>query len=200
MMGGIRLKSSCFRVLRLFVFSLALLFMPSFAAAAGYSADVVTTGKSGTTHAKMWVSYSLWAQRMEPQAQPNMIIIVRMDRKLIWNIDTREKRYMEFTMRPGMGVEAIVGGEKSPAEIERTYLLTEMVEGFMADKYQITYQFGNDKTTHFVWLLKDNNMFPIKTQYKDSVTIFKNLVLEEPAASMFEVPAGYNKFSIPFMN
>ena len=54
-----------------------------FASAVGYSADVVTTGKSGTTQSKMWFSCSLCAQRMEPLAQPNMILIVRMDKKLI---------------------------------------------------------------------------------------------------------------------
>ena len=193
------MKTSHRLILWISCFCLALFAAASIASAAGYSADVVTTGKSGTTQSKMWVSYSLWAQRMEPQAQPNMILIVRMDRKLIWNIDTREKRYMEFTMRPGMGVEAIASGEKSPAEVERTYLLTEMVEGHQADKYQITYQVGADRTAHFIWLLKDNNLFPIKTQYKDSITVFKNLVFEEPAAAMFEIPSGYQKFSIPFM-
>ena len=102
-------------------------------------------------------------------------------------------------MRPGMGVEAIASGEKSPSEVERTYLLTEMVEGHQANKYQITYQVGTDRTTHFIWLLKGNNLFPIKTQYKESITAFKNLVFEEPAVAMFEVPTGYQKFAIPFM-
>jgi hypothetical protein len=136
---------------------------------------------------------------MEPMAQPNMILIVRTDKKLIWNIDTKEKRHMEISMRPGMGAETIASGEKSPAEVERTYLLTETVEGYVADKYRITYQTGNDRTTHFIWLLKDNNLFPIKTQYNDSITLFKNWVFDEPPASMFEVPAGYQKMSLPFM-
>jgi len=171
----------------------------SVASAAGYSADVVTTGNSGTSQSKMWVSYSLWAQRMEPVAQPGMILIVRMDKKLIWNIMTREKMYMEIEMRPSMAANTIASGEKSPSEVERTYLLTETVEGHLADKYQITHQVGNDRTVHFIWLLKDNNLFPIKTQYKDSVTVFKNLVFEEPPANLFEVPAGYQKMSMPFM-
>jgi len=193
------LKMSCSRFLRVFFVCLTVFAAASIASAAGYSADVVTTSKSGVTQSKMWVSYSLWAQRMEMVAQPDMIIIVRMDKKLIWNINTKEKMYMEFAMRPGMAANTIASGEKSPAEVERTYLLTETVEGHVADKYQITYQSGNDRTIHFIWLLKDNNLFPIKTQYKDSVTVFKNLVFEEPAASMFEVPAGYQKMSLPFM-
>ena len=187
------------RFFRVFVLCLMLLSLVSVAAAAGYSADVVTTGNSGTNHAKMWVSYSLWAQRMEMPAHPEMIMIVRMDKKLVWNINKESKMYMEIPLRPGMAANAIASGEKAPTEVERTYLLTETVEGHVADKYQITHQIGNDRTTHFIWLLKDNNMFPIKTQYKDSVTVFKNLNFTEPPAEMFEVPPGYQKMALPFM-
>ena len=187
------------RFFRVFVLCLMLLSLVSVAAAAGYSADVVTTSKSGTTTAKMWVSYSLWAQRMEMPAHPEMIMIVRLDKKLIWNINKESKMYMEIAMRPGMAANTIASGEKSPTEVERTYLLTETVEGHEADKYQITHQIGNDRTTFFLWLLKDNNMFPIKTQHKDSVTVFKNLNFTEPPASMFEVPPGYEKMAMPFM-
>ena len=187
------------RFFRVFVLCLMLLSLVSVAAAAGYSADVVTTGKSGVTHAKMWVSYSLWAQRMEMPAHPEMIMIVRLDKKLVWNINKESKMYMEIAMRPGMAANTIASGEKSPTEVERTYLLTETVEGHVADKYQITHQIGNDRTTFFLWLLKDNNMFPIKTQHKDSVTVFKNLNFTEPPAEMFEVPPGYQKMALPFM-
>ena len=187
------------RFFRVFVLCLRLLSLVSVAAAAGYSADVVTTGNSGTNHAKMWVSYSLWAQRMEMPAHPEMIMIVRMDKKLVWNINKESKMYMEIPLRPGMAANAIASGEKAPTEVERTYLLTETVEGHVADNYQITHQMGNDRTTHFIWLLKDNNMFPIKTQYKDSVTVFKNLNFTEPPAEMFEVPPGYQKMALPFM-
>ena len=187
------------RFFRVFVLCLMLLSLISVAAAAGYSADVVTTGNSGTNHAKMWVSYSLWAQRMEMPAHPEMIMIVRMDKKLVWNINKESKMYMEIPLRPGMAANAIASGEKAPTEVERTYLLTETVEGHVADKYQITHQMGNDRTTHFIWLLKDNNIFPIKTQYKDSVTVFKNLNFTEPPAEMFEVPPGYQKMALPFM-
>lgn len=187
------------RFFRVFVLCLMLLSLVSVAAAAGYSADVVTTGNSGTNHAKMWVSYSLWAQRMEMPAHPEMIMIVRMDKKLVWNINKESKMYMEIPLRPGMAANAIASGEKAPTEVERTYLLTETVEGHVAEKYQITHQMGNDRTTHFIWLLKDNNMFPIKTQYKDSVTVFKNLNFTEPPAEMFEVPPGYQKMALPFM-
>ncbi|NMC33420.1 MAG: hypothetical protein GYA36_13335 [Veillonellaceae bacterium] len=187
------------RFFRVSVLCLMLLSLVSVAAAAGYSADVVTTGNSGTNHAKMWVSYSLWAQRMEMPAHPEMIMIVRLDKKLVWNINKESKMYMEIPMRPGMAANAIASGEKAPTEVERTYLLTETVEGHVADKYQITHQIGNDRTTHFIWLLKDNNMFPIKTQYKDSVTVFKNLNFTEPPAEMFEVPPGYQKMALPFM-
>ena len=187
------------RFFRVFVLCLMLFSLVSVAAAAGYSADVVTTSKSGTTHAKMWVSYSLWAQRMEMPAHPEMIMIVRLDKKLVWNINKESKMYMEIAMRPGMAANTIASGEKSPTEVERTYLLTETVEGHVADKYQITHQIGNDRTTFFLWLLKDNNMFPIKTQHKDSVTVFKNLNFTEPPAEMFEVPPGYQKMALPFM-
>lgn len=198
-MGGFCLKKLRCQLLCVFFLCLAMLVSVCTASAAGYSADIVTTDKNGTNQSKIWVSYSLWAQRMEIPSQPSMVMIVRMDRKVVWNIDMKEKMYMEFPMRPGMATTAIASGEKSPAEVERTYLLTETVEGHLADKYQITYQSGNERTTHFIWLLKDNNLFPIKTQHKDSITVFKNLVFDEPSASLFEIPPGFQKMSIPGM-
>lgn len=177
---------------------LAVLFS-SIAAAAGYSADMVTTGKNGTSQAKIWVSYSLWSQRLEPAAQPNMIMIVRMPQKVVWNIDRQAKRYMEIPLRDNMAAAAIAAGDKMPNEVERTYLLTETVEGYTADKYRIVHQSGNSRTTTFIWLIKDNSLFPVKTETADAVTVFKNLVLEEPPAAVFEVPAGYQKFSLPIL-
>ena len=56
--------------------------------------------------------------------------------------------------------------------------LTEMAEGHLADKYRITHLMGNDRSTHFICLLKGNNPFPIKPESKDSVTVFKNVVFE----------------------
>ena len=53
-----------------------------------------------------------------------------------------------------------------------------MVEGHLADKYRITHLMGNDRSTHFICLLKGNNPFPIKPESKDSVTVFKNVVFE----------------------
>ena len=187
-----------FPVCLLLAFCLCFTFLPV-AAAAGYSADIVTTSKSGTSQAKIWVSYSNWCQRLEPASQPNMIMIIRMPQKIIWSIDTQAKHYMEIPMRGDMAASAIATGDKAPTEVERTYLLTETVEGYLADKYRITHQIGDDRMTTFIWLIKDNNLFPIKTETKDAVTVFKNLVLDEPPASMFEVPSGYQKFSIPMM-
>ena len=183
----------------LVVLTAVLLTFSSVAFAAGYSADMVTTDKKGTHTSKIWVSYSLWSQRMEMPEHPNMIIIVRMDKKLVWNIDTQQKMYMEMSLQPGMNTASIASGEKTPTEVERTYLLTETVEGHVADKYRITHLINNQRSTHYIWLLKSNSLFPIKTQHEDTITLFKNLVFNEPPASMFEVPAGFQKMSMPMM-
>jgi len=90
------MKSLRIRMLLVLCLCLTLLAVTAIASAAGYSADIVTTDKGGSSQSKIWGSYSLWAQRMESPAHPSMILIVRMDKKLIWNIDTKEKMYMPF--------------------------------------------------------------------------------------------------------
>lgn len=192
------MKAVRFPVLGLLLM-ITILTIASVASAAGYSADLVSTDKKGTHMSKIWVSYSLWSQRMEMPEHPNMVIIVRMDKKLIWNIDTQQKMYMEMSLRPGMSSSTIASGEKAPTEVERTFLLTETVEGHVADKYRMTHLIDNNRVTHYIWLLKSNNLFPIKTQHDDTITVFKNLVFDEPPASMFEVPSGFQKMSMPMM-
>ena len=192
------MKAVRFPVLGLLLM-ITILTIASVASAAGYSANLVSTDKKGTHMSKIWVSYSLWSQRMEMPEHPSMVIIVRMDKKLIWNIDTQQKMYMEMSLRPGMSSSTIASGEKAPTEVERTFLLTETVEGHVADKYRMTHLIDNNRVTHYIWLLKSNNLFPIKTQHDDTITVFKNLVFDEPPASMFEVPSGFQKMSMPMM-
>jgi outer membrane lipoprotein-sorting protein len=179
---------------------LALLSLSSAAfAAGGFSADAVMTDKKGkTTQAKMYISYSTWSQRMEPLDQPNYIMIVRMDRQVMWTIDKSAKMYMEMSLRPGMApAPAASGSDKAPGEEERVLLGTETIEGRLADKYRVTHRSGNDRYVSFLWLLQENS-FPIKTQNEDTTTIFRNLIFAEPAPELFEVPQGYQKMSMPF--
>lgn len=168
-------------------------------AAGGFSADAVITDKKGkVTQAKMYISYSTWSQRMEPMDQPNYIMIVRMDRQVMWTIDKAAKMYMEMSLRPGMTpAPAASGSDKAPGEEERILLGTETIEGRLADKYKVTHRSGNERYVSFLWLLQENS-FPIKTQNEDTTTVFRNLVFAEPPPELFEVPQGYQKMAMPF--
>jgi outer membrane lipoprotein-sorting protein len=71
---------------------------------------------------------------------------------------------------------------------------TETVDGHPCDKWEFT---GKDAQT--VWIAQDLH-FPIKTQHADGSTIeFTNIKPGPQDASVFQVPAGYQKFDMGAM-
>lgn len=70
----------------------------------------------------------------------------------------------------------------------------ETVNGYVCDKWQFT---GKDSQT--VWIAQQLH-FPIKTQSEDGGTVeFTNIKTGPQDASLFQVPAGYQKFDMGAM-
>jgi len=160
------------------------------AAAYDFSADVVSTQNKTEMKGKIFVSGD--RSRMEMK---DMAIIVRGDKKVSWVLMNDQKMYMENPITPGS-----VPVEKDPSQVEKVVVGKEKVDGKPATKYKVTLESGKQKTVVYQWFLDDSG-FPVKSAALDGSwsNEFKNMKSGAQPASLFEIPAGFQKFSMPAM-
>lgn len=159
-----------------------------------FSADTISTYK-GERETKGKIYFKPDKYRMDMKVNEDMIMITRVDRKVIWNIMPAQKMYMEmpFDLRNKPKVE-----EKYEGEIDRKLVGNETIDGHPTKKYLITYKTGNEKHQVYQWFATDIN-FPVKTSAIDGSWSqeFRNIKIGSQPDSLFEVPAGYNKIQMP---
>jgi len=176
-------------------FSLICLLFLAFsavAAAQSFSADIVMKSGNDVTTGKVFVAPQKMRMEME-----GMITITRMDLKLIWMIMPEEKMYMEMAIKPG---QHIPSSDKMEGEVERVLVGSHTIDGKAASKYRITVNTNGQKESFYQWIASDSG-FPVKMAALDNSWSheYRNLVMAEPAASLFELPGGYTKMSMPGM-
>ena len=183
-------------VKKFFLFLVFVLLFSGTASAIEFSADTITTMKGGQKVAgKMYFKPDKF--RMDMKTNEDMIMITRIDKKVIWNIMPKEKMYMEmpFDLKNKPKVE-----EKYPGEIERKEVGRETIDGHPTTKYLITYKIDDKKNQVYQWLARDIK-FPIKTAGVDGswTQEFRNVKMVAQPDSLFEVPPGYTKMQMPQM-
>lgn len=180
-------------------FFLVLLLTISFsgvASAIEFSADTVTTTKDGHKMAgKMYFKADKF--RMDMKTNEDVTMITRIDKKVVWNVMTKQKMYMEMPidLKNKPKVE-----EKYPGEIERKEVGRETIDGHPTTKYLITYKLDDKKNQVYQWLATDIK-FPVKSAAVDGSWMqeFKNIKMGSQPDSLFEVPSGYKKMQMPQM-
>ncbi len=172
--------------------ALFVLMLATVAAAADFSAEMLSrSGKGKAIASKLFFT----KDKMRTEAMGN-ITIVRMDKNVMWNIMTGQKAYMEMKI-PAQSRASM--SNKAPGEIKREKLGRETINGFRCDKYKVTYKDpeGRKTSSMYQWLSGDN--IPIKSAALDGSwsSEIKNMKKGAQPGSLFEIPAGYKKMSIP---
>jgi len=181
---------------KLFLISLLIISFSSTALAIEFSADTITTMKGGQKVAgKMYFKPDKF--RMDMKTNEDMIMITRIDKKVVWNIMIKQKSYMEmpFDLKNNPKVE-----EKYPGEIERKEVGRETIDGHPTTKYLITYKIDDKKNQVYQWLATDIK-FPIKTAGVDGswTQEFRNVKMVAQPDNLFGIPPGYTKMQMPQM-
>jgi len=174
------------------IFCLALL-VTGTALALDFSADMVSSVKGGGSFTgKIFVAKD--KVRMDMAGSTT---ITRMDKDVAWVLMPQQRIYME---QPLDVDKVVVAAEKVPGEIERTSLGSDTIDGRPANKYKIAYTSKGERAEVFQWVDSASGI-PVKTVSMDGnwSMEYKNLSTGAQDASLFEIPAGYNKFSIPNM-
>ncbi len=163
-----------------------------------YSAEILTKTKSMSLKSNMYFKDKMIRSESE-QAGRKMITIIRLDKKVAWSVMPAQKMYMEIAMPQE---QMMMGrGDKIEGLVEKKKVGREKVAGVDCDKYLITVldKKTGKKSSVYMWLSGDN--IPMRTaaidgSYSSEIT---KLNKGNQPASLFEVPAGYKKQSIPVM-
>jgi hypothetical protein len=173
--------------------SFALLFSLKTAYAEDFSANVVSHTKEGTFSGKIYVLNN--RIRME---MPGAVTITRMDEMTAFILIPEQKIYMEQQIDPSLFVST---SGKLQGETERVFVADEMAGGRNTKKYRVSYNSQAGNATVFQWI--DPNMsMPVKTADVDGKWSmeFSNIVTGPQDGSLFDIPGGYAKFTMPNMD
>lgn len=118
-----------------------------------------------------------------------MVMINRGDRKTSYTLYPNAQRYM---------VHAVNEATDEKPNVEKTLVGSEVIAAHPTDKFRvkITYKDGRVEEG-FIWNAKDLDGMTIKSEVENMdykvTTEVRNIILKTPAASLFEIPAGYTE-------
>ena len=169
-----------------------------------YSADTVLETEDISMKGRIHYAPTRERREMvESGSGEKMIIITRHDKKIVWTLMPAEEMYMEVRLG---SAKAGNKDDLSKYKIEQTVVGPETVNGVSTTKNKIimTGEKG-EKMGGFMWLTRDKIMVKIdaialdkkqKHRFKSELT---NLKVGKQDPKLFEVPAGYEKMSMPGM-
>ncbi len=181
------------RIVALLAFSLALalisLLSPSAAMAVEFSADMVIQPKGDQAMTgKIFVKGDKVRQETTEEGE-TQIMIIRPDKKLTWMITPEEKTYMEM---PYQSEDKTFEEWTADKEQKSKFLGEENVSGIACKKFESV----EDGEKTYFWIAKQFP-FPVKVEDAEVTMEYKNIKEGNIADSLFELPAGYEKMSMP---
>lgn len=125
-----------------------------------------------------------------PATFSKMVNISRGDKKVSYTLYPDKQKYMTHK-------ETDEGSNEEP-KVEKTKVGSEVIDKHPTDKYKVTISYKSGKVEEgFIWNAKDLDYMTIKSEVENKdfriTTELKNIVPRTPAASLFEIPAGYTE-------
>lgn len=159
-----------------------------------FSADMVSSAHGQTSTSKVFVKDQRF--RTETKGQTTYSIM-RGDKQVVWMVMPDQKSYMEMKPNPNQQSRT---EEKVRGEVSRKLIGPETVDGHPTQKYEVTYTRGDKTEKMYQWMATDIK-FPVKTAAVDgSWTMeYKNINMGSQPDSLFELPSGYKKMTMPSM-
>lgn len=164
------------------------------ASAIELSADLITKGRGDkAVTSKIYIKDTKYRMEMPGQHQ---YTIMRQDKNVTWVVMVDQKSYMEMPFDPKQKQKIYA---KQEGEVSRKALGTETIDGHPTQKSEVTVTDGGKTEKFYEWMASDIN-FPIKRAAIDGSWSeeYKN-IQKSVSDSVFELPSGYNKMSLPTM-
>jgi outer membrane lipoprotein-sorting protein len=177
------------------------IFMPAFCIAglifaADFTGDLIVTD-NGKIVVKGKVIMSKDKMRQEiSSGEMDQVIIVRMDKKVIWMLMPDSKMYMEMPLGNDLEQAGIRQVEEWTPEMEKKSKPagSEKIGPYDCKKFELS----NDEGTLTYWVSATCPV-PIKCVFDKTVIEYKNIETKPVAASLFEVPSGFSVMGMPGM-
>ena len=164
------------------------------AASPEFSADmIVTDAKGNVTTGKIYMKGNKKVRQEVKSGDDVSVTILRLDKKVSWTL-MPEKQYMEvaFNFDPN---------QLNPDfAYEMKTIGNETVNGYSCQVVEYVYK--DKKLGSLVQWIADDLGFAVKTQTKnargkvESTVEYKNIAVGPQPDNLFEIPAGYKKFSL----
>jgi hypothetical protein len=166
-----------------------------------FTADQITMGADGKPVGQSKVYFSGSKMRMDdvmPQSGAKVVMIYRSDLKKNFMLNTDKKTYTERDLDEKEMTGAIMSMTPIKNRKEKT-LGEETVSGYKCSKKEIEAEIevmGYKKTSRSVIWQSPKFDLPLRTSSDSGhITELRNIREEKPAATLFEIPAGYSKVS-----
>jgi hypothetical protein len=168
-----------------------------------FTADMVVTGRGNgkELHGKMYAGAH--ALRMDMEVQPGMesTMIARYDKKVVWMLLPGRREYMEMPISPRAGLMATL--RDRDAKVELHDLGAEKIGQYECEKYRVHSTMDGQESSGLVWVGTSGTakgfIVRVEDEKSGSVSEFRDIQPGEPPASVFELPAGYQKMQMPGM-
>lgn len=178
---------------------IAILVLPISGSAGDFSADMINKSPMGTIKGKAFFKQGNIRQEMV-MAGRNQITIFRNDKRLVWVLMPEEMMYMEMDGSGGQNMATV-----DPDDLEkmgkREYLGKETVNGYQCSKYRFTHKDASLGAGTF-WISEKLNS-PIKMEMDGPsghmITEYLNIREKTLPGTLFDIPSGYQKMSMPMM-
>jgi Domain of unknown function (DUF4412) len=167
-----------------------------------YSADQSMETAETTMSGKVYVTPVKERREMNISGE-TMTMIMRRDKKIAWTLMPSEQMYMEMAFDQAKSQTENLDNFK----IETTPMGTETINGVNCDKSKVimTNLKDGSKMGGFWWVSKDGivmKMDMIAKEKNEKMRMkleLSNVKVGKQNASLFEIPAGYSKMTMPNM-
>ncbi len=174
-------------------FLLELALAPGPGYAQEFSAEQTTITQVTTEVGILYHRPDRWRSEIKGENHTD-ISIFRLDKKVIWVLLPKEKKYMEIPLtEDDMPLPARIAGE-----IDRAVVGQEKVEGFTCDKLVVRYSQENEVYEMIFWVSPQLGV-PLRSEapalgWKSEL---KKIKVGAQPDELFEAPANYERFSPP---
>ncbi|MBI4462182.1 MAG: hypothetical protein HY653_04675, partial [Acidobacteria bacterium] len=124
------------------------------------------------------------------------MVILRLDRKLMWSLMPDEQMYAELPLNWGQSFAQ--AAQDPEARVERESLGPEPVGPYLCDKYRVHVTTKDGHVYSGIhWAARELDGFVVKMmdEKTKSTLEYQNIQLGPPDPALFEVPPGYRKLS-----
>lgn len=169
------------------------------ASAAEFQADFIQKHEGMEMKGKFYIKSNKTRTDMDMMGQKTSMI-TRMDKNVTWNVQHDAGMYFEMPIPPE-SAQTLQPEEELEKIAVKKKIGSETINGYACDKYEIIY---HDKSVGKMtqWFARKLN-FPIKIIYQGPQgvmsTEYYNIQSGKVKESLFEVPQGFQKMSIPTM-